>query len=268
MNHLARLTLLAALAFPLSSCDRGTVALPEPDTAPVEEETKPAAQAQTKTPALTEAAIESLILDALSPTGEETTVAATDPEKFSIQNLSEAQRKTLNDAMQKAVSQIDFKTLLSSLASNLNIKGLDLANLPDNASITTRVLTPEEVEKMGIDIKGLTGKAGAGNVSIGSVQTITIGVGENSPLAVPKTEDADDGNTPGSAQLTVTEISPIDATEKNDPERAARFQSRLESGDSDALASEIANLIQTGIDAATLQQAMGGVIDDRATPEE
>ena len=45
----------------------------------------------------------------------------------------------------------------------------------------------------------------------------------------------------------------------DDPERGARFQQHLEAGDSDALADEIADLIQQGIDTATLQQVLGGV---------
>jgi len=260
-----------SIAMLLFGCDRPGDSIPVPGDPPEKTPVPSAGDASTvepeKAPALTEAAIEGMILDALTPIGDDTAVASADPKKFSIHNLPEAQQETLNEALQQAVSKIDFQTLLSSLANNL-----DLANLPANANVSTRVLTPEEVKKMGIDFKGLTSEDGdgeaPGSLRVGNVQVITIGEGKESPLSILQGEGPETGAAPASAEMSVTRITPIEVTEENDPERAARFQALLESGDSNALAGEIAELIQNGIDAATLQQAMGGGVEDQPAPGE
>lgn len=207
---------------------------PEPPTKPAQPE--PANEnPDPESPALTNAEIDKLIFGESGPDIE-------------IENLPPKQQAVLRDAIQKAIKQIDTDLLAASIAGQFNIgettEGLPL--IPQGAS-EMRVLSPEEVKEMGIDLEAITGAEPGSNVVITS--TVIIG-GDQLPEDFKLPEGVIEQG------VTITQSEPIEI-EENNPEMGERIQSLLESGDSDALAEEFSNLIQNAIDTATIQQLQG-----------
>lgn len=161
------------------------------------------------------------------------------------ENLTPEQQKTMRDAVEKATQEIDFSLLTTSVLSQLGgVEGLEGAAITSSGG-TMKTLTPEEAKEMGIDIEALQNLQlpGDGSSVQTNVQFITI--------------EADALTSPPNQGVTIESVKPIVIEEEGDPERAQRIQELLESGDSEALASELKHLIQGAIDSATVQQLTG-----------
>lgn len=184
---------------------------------------------------------------------------------LSTEGLSPEHQETLNEAIQKAMSKVDLETLVSAIASNQGVEGLDTSKLASGVVIRSGAeLDPGAMKRLGIDPEVLEG-LGAGGAQVQGVSVIVLGdpAGIRSDLLSPGRGALKSG---GANQETTIETDAVTVEAGDDPERGARFQQRLESGDSDALAEEIADLIQQGIDTATLQQVLGGVPQPTAEP--
>ena len=183
---------------------------------------------------------------------------------LSPEGLSPEHQLTLNEAIQKAMTKVDLNTLVSAIATNHGIEGLDASTMTTGVDIRTRTeLDPEELKRLGIDPEMLEG-LGEEGAQVQGVSVIVLG----DPAGIPADLLAGGGEAPEVEVIeeTTVETETVEVAADTDPEQGERFQQHLEAGDSDALADEIADLIQQGIDTATLQQVLGGVPEPTEEP--
>jgi hypothetical protein len=152
-------------------------------------------------------------------------------------SLNKEQRQTLQSAVEKAAGEIDFSLLSTVIGSKISEENLGGAK----ALSSLKALTPEEAEALGIDLEKI--RNGSSSVT---VRTQVLSIGGDSDGSV-------ESKTPinPATDVTVLSTEPI-----GDPELSKRIQQHLQSGDSDALATELKSLLQDSIDGAAIQQAL------------
>ncbi len=212
-----------------SSCERSIEPLSE--TLPVIEE----AVAAPPESALVESAVTDEQLESLLSGASETV------SESPFGSLSQEQQKTLNAALGKVLGEIELGHLVSTIASQVEQGSIGQATIMSGGSI--RTLSPEEVEKLGLNIDQLKLARESSSTKVGSNIEMIVVDGGIEPLAV------DELSGEGAESLNAGGVA--------DPEQAKRIGELLESGDSDRLAKELGSMIQEAVDTATLQQALG-----------